>query len=296
LEQPAPDDQAQNWVTLIAKEAFMKDTHATLEVIAPTIEEAVSKGLSELGLDEDAVEVEVLDEGSKGLFGLGSRHARVRLSIKSMIQGEGTEGRPRIAARDQGPESTATVASENVEELEEDYEEPASERPASPARGIVESEDLILEIARDTVDELLNRMRVHADVSARMGEPDDDRSRTPVIVDITGKDLSILIGRQAETLNALQYISALILSKEVGRSVTLVIDVQGYRMRREQQLRQLARRMADQAMKTGRRQVLEPMPANERRIIHIELRDHPEVSTESIGEEPHRKVTIIPKT
>jgi spoIIIJ-associated protein len=188
------------------------------------------------------------------------------------------------------------VASENVEELEEDYEEPASERPASPARGIVESEDLILEIARDTVDELLNRMRVHADVSARMGEPDDDRSRTPVIVDITGKDLSILIGRQAETLNALQYISALILSKEVGRSVTLVIDVQGYRMRREQQLRQLARRMADQAMKTGRRQVLEPMPANERRIIHIELRDHPEVSTESIGEEPHRKVTIIPKT
>jgi spoIIIJ-associated protein len=74
-----------------------------------------------------------------------------------------------------------------------------------------------------------------------------------------------------------------------------VLDVEGYRNRRETQLRQLARRMADQAIKTGRRQVLEPMPPNERRIIHIELRDHPQVSTESFGDEPHRKVNIIPK-
>jgi spoIIIJ-associated protein len=138
-------------------------------------------------------------------------------------------------------------------------------------------------------------MHVRADVSAQFGVADDLRSRVPVNVDITGQDLSILIGRQAETLNALQYIAGLMVSKEVGRSLTLVIDVQGYRKRREQQLRQLARRMADQAIKTGRRQVLEPMPANERRIIHIELRDHPQVTTESIGEDPRRKVTILLK-
>jgi spoIIIJ-associated protein len=75
----------------------------------------------------------------------------------------------------------------------------------------------------------------------------------------------------------------------------LIIDVEGYRQRRAQQLRQLALRMADQAIKTGRRQILEPMPANERRLIHIELRDHPDVTTESIDEEPNRKVTIVPK-
>jgi spoIIIJ-associated protein len=103
-----------------------------------------------------------------------------------------------------------------------------------------------------------------------------------------------LIGRQAETLNALQYLSSLIVSKEIGHSIPLIVDVEGYRARREQQLRQLARRMADQATKTGRRQVLEPMPANERRLIHLELRDNPDVTTESIGEEPRRKVTIIP--
>jgi spoIIIJ-associated protein len=87
----------------------------------------------------------------------------------------------------------------------------------------------------------------------------------------------------------------LIICKQLARPITLVIDVEGYRSRRAGQLRQLAHRMADQALKTGRRQVLEPMPANERRVVHMELREHPQVTTESVGEEPHRKVTIIPK-
>ena len=85
------------------------------------------------------------------------------------------------------------------------------------------------------------------------------------------------------------------MSKELGRNVTLVIDVEGYRQRRERQLRQLARRMAEQAIKTGRKQVLEPMSPNERRIIHMELRENLDVTTQSFGEEPHRKVTILPK-
>ena len=96
-------------------------------------------------------------------------------------------------------------------------------------------------------------------------------------------------------MNALQYISGLIIGKEIGHAVPLVVDVEGYRARRSQQIRQLARRMAEQAIRTGRRQVLEPMPANERRLVHIELRNNPDVTTESIGEEPRRKVTINPK-
>jgi spoIIIJ-associated protein len=105
----------------------------------------------------------------------------------------------------------------------------------------------------------------------------------------------VLIGRHSETLNALQYISSLILCEKAGEWVPLNLDVQGYRMRRERQLRQLARRLADQVIQTGRRQVLEAMPANERRIIHLELRYHPFVTTASIGEEPNRKTTIILK-
>ena len=153
----------------------------------------------------------------------------------------------------------------------------------------------MLNVARDTVEDLIKAMKVHARVTVQKGRPEDPQDRIPVQVDIRGDDLSILIGPKAETLNALQYIAGLIISKEIGHSIPLVVDVEGYRMRRSQQIRQLARRMAEQATRTGRRQVLEPMPASERRLVHIELREHADVSTESVGEEPRRKVTIIPK-
>jgi spoIIIJ-associated protein len=151
------------------------------------------------------------------------------------------------------------------------------------------------ESARQVVSELLEKMKVQAQVTAHWTPPQDEKDRAMVVVEVQGQDLSILIGRQSETLNALQYITSLIVSKEVGHWVPLLIDIQGYRSRRERQLRQLARRMAEQVIQYGRRQVLEPMPASERRIIHLELRDHPQVTTESEGEEPTRKVVILPK-
>lgn len=274
----------------------MTENRATLEVIAPTIEEAIQKGLSDLGLPEEAVDIEILDEGSRGLFGLGSRHARIRLVIKSsdstetprviqpapQIQPETQEEGEEIPDVTAPPERKAAPPSALDEEMEEELEDEGET-------------DFALQVAHDTLEELLDKMHVSASISTHFGEDDDSRRRPTVHADISGKDLSFLIGRQAETLNALQYIASLMISKELGRSITLVVDVQGYRQRRELQIRQLARRMAEQAIKTGRRQVLEPMPANERRLVHIELRDNPSVTTESIGEEPRRKVTIVPK-
>jgi len=264
----------------------MNERRTTVEIIAPTIDEAVEKGLQELGLNRDQVEIDVLDEGGRGLFGLISRQARVRLTIKAVepsIKGETTSE----AGLSTPPE--AAYSEDLQDELAEIGEEVSSSRP--PVLG----EDFILDIARDVVQELLAKMKVQAKVTAEFGKAEDERSRVPVKVNVYGDDLSYLIGRQAETLNALQYIAALIVSKEVGHSIPLIVDIEGYRSRREMQLRQMARRLADQAIKTGKRQILEPMPANERRIIHIELRDHPQVTSESIGEEPRRKVTIIPK-
>ena len=138
-------------------------------------------------------------------------------------------------------------------------------------------------------------MKVKAEVTASYIEDEDRNGRKPILVDIHGDDLSILIGRKAETLNALQYITSLIIGKELGRSVPLSVDVEGYRTRRQEQIKQLANRIANQVTQTGRSQSLEPMPASERRIIHIELRDHPEVYTESIGEGDRRKIVIYPK-
>jgi len=255
----------------------MKNQRTSLEIIAPTVQEAIAKGIAELGVAEEAVHVEILDEGARGFLGLGSRHARIRLSL---------EQQPEIMV-----ETGPSIDEETVAEAKDSEPIPTqvSKLPSS------ETSDLTLEITRLTVQELLEKMKVKAEVTADFTPPEEDSSRQAVQVNIQGNDLSILIGRQAETLNALQYITGLIVCKEMGKSVPISIDVEGYRSRREQQIRQLARRMADQAVKTGRRQILEPMPSNERRLIHLELRDHPQVSTESIGEDPRRKVTIIPK-
>jgi spoIIIJ-associated protein len=238
----------------------MSDARTSLEVIAPTVEEAVAKGAHELGLDSDQLMVEVLDDGTKGLFGLGNRQARVRLTVL---------GRPARRPQKEVPE---------VEEFVPDDED--------DAEAVV--------IARDTVIELLQRMNITADVHAVWGKVDPPGKIRPLHVDIQGKDLSVLIGRRGETLSALQYITRLIVGKELRRPVSIILDVEGYRQRREQQLRQLARRIAKQAIETQRTVALEPMPANERRIIHMELREDPSVETESIGEGNRRKVTVRP--
>lgn len=241
----------------------MNEELTTLEVIAPTIEEAVAKGLADLGLTEESVDVIVLDSGNRGLFGLGGRQARVRLSVKNSLSS-----------------ASSPAKSTNIKE-------------AAKNTTFVE-QDEVLNQTEQVVSELLHKMKVTAQVSAHYGDLDEE-GRQPIFVDIRGSDLGILIGRKAEILNAFQYIVNLILSKQLERWVQVIVDVEGYRTRRERQLRQMASRMADQALKTGKRQILEPMTASERRIVHLELRNHPDVVTQSIGEEPTRKVTISPK-
>jgi spoIIIJ-associated protein len=198
------------------------------------------------------------------LFGLGNRQARVRLVVRS---------------QETSPQKTTAAVPEAV---------------STPSQSGGE-EDYPLELARHVVEELITRMKVNAKVVSSWIEQQNGASEPMILVDVNGEDLSILIGRRSEVLNSLQYITSLIVSKELGKWVPLMIDIQGYRTRRERQLRQLAQRMAEQAVHSGRRQVLEPMPASERRIIHLELRDHPEVITESMGDEPNRKVTILLK-
>jgi spoIIIJ-associated protein len=294
----------------------MSDSRASLEIIAPSVEEAVARGLADLGLPEEAVEVEILDAGAKGLFGLGFRQARVRLTIKgaehradSLVEAQAasqatasqaaaSQAAAPQAAAEKAPEAQVAPAgatAPRVASAASAAADAVAKAPEAVRQAAVELDESLLDVARDTVEELLKAMKVRARVSVQMGSPEDPQDRTPVQVDIRGDDLSILIGPKAETLNALQYIAALIISKEIGHSIPLVVDVEGYRARRSQQIRQLARRMAEQAVRTGRRQALEPMPASERRLVHIELRDNPQVSTESVGEEPRRKVTIVPK-
>jgi spoIIIJ-associated protein len=124
----------------------------------------------------------------------------------------------------------------------------------------------------------------------------DEQDEPTLVLDIRGDDLSTLIGRRGETLDGLQYLIRLLAAKELGHYVHIVLDVEGYKAHRAQMLKQLALRMAERVATTHKPAALEPMPANERRIVHLALRDHSQVRTESVGMGENRKVTIIPQT
>ncbi|MCZ2126747.1 MAG: Jag N-terminal domain-containing protein [Anaerolineales bacterium] len=272
----------------------------TLEVIAPTVEEAIQQGLDQLGLTADAVSVEVLDSGSKGLFGLGGRQVRVRLSVAPPAVEE-------IPAPKADPKPAPVKKAEAKPKAEKPAkpraEKKASPQPKAEAKPEPKPEpkpkinvepDAVLNTTEEVVSKLIHHMGLTAQVSAHYDESDSADNRS-IQVDVRGDDLSALIGRRAETLTAFQHIASLIVGKQAQQWVQLTVDVEGYRARREQQVRQLANRLADQVTKTGRKTTMEPMPSSERRIVHIELRGHPAVKTESTGEEPYRKVIILPK-
>jgi spoIIIJ-associated protein len=245
----------------------MNDPKVSLEIIADSVDDALEQASRELSLPVEAFDTEIVDEGTKGLFGFGSRQARYRIIVREGFS----------------PELKDTP-------FPADTSRPEDEVDAS-----VPGDEDALRIAQETVKELLQRMGIEARVDGRWGQADAPDKIQPLFIDIHGKDLSILIGRRGETLAALQYITRLIVGKELKRPVAVLIDIEGYRSRREGQLRRLARRVANQAIETSRTMTLEPMPAFERRIIHIELRDNPDVDTLSVGEGNRRKVTIIPK-
>jgi len=142
---------------------------------------------------------------------------------------------------------------------------------------------------------LLRLMGVDATVTPRAPEtPGDGLGMIEAVLDIDGEDLGILIGRRGQTLTSLQYLLNLIVSKQAKRRVAFGVDVDGYRRRREETLVSLARRTAARVRGTGRSVTLEPMPPNERRIIHITLANDAGVMTVSIGEGEERKVAITP--
>jgi len=156
-----------------------------------------------------------------------------------------------------------------------------------------EPEEKVALVAKETLERLLRGMGIEARVSLRL--LDSPEGSNPIALDITGQNLGILIGRRGETLRALQYITRLIVNRRLHQWAEIIVDVEGYKKRRERSLTQLARRMADRATLLGQAVSLEPMPPHERRIIHLALRDHQKVTTESVGEGERRKVVIFPR-
>jgi spoIIIJ-associated protein len=323
-----------------------------------TVEEAITAGLEKLNLSIGEVKVDILDEGSKGLFGLfGSKLARVRLTVKEVDEADSanvfagsldrydasqasraaeiqaaSEKQQRQQAQPQRPpvqpprkplaekpaaaRPAARIMMDEEEAPERTSRAPRAPRPprakaaapaapdapmntgdlAAPMISVVPARPVVPAVQLDPatlegnvqrfVQELTQLMSVNVSVSVRTDEEGNIR------VNMEGDPLGILIGRRGETLDAMQYITALFLNRGKDTYTRVTLDSEGYRAKREDALIRLANRMASRAVKTGRRVTMEPMNPYERRILHSALQNHPGIATHSEGEEPNRHVVI----
>jgi spoIIIJ-associated protein len=235
------------------------------EFTGRTVEEAIERGLHSLGKKRTDVDIEVLEKGKPAnVLGMGGEDARVLLSFQEDAQPEAAE---------------PAVDEAEVPRHAASPRERGDEDEAPPAY----AEELAL--GASVLKDLLAGMDIDAEVT--YGE----QSKTDGL-EVLGTDLGVLIGRGGENLVALQQIVSAITSRKVGRSVHVGIDIEGYRHRREEQLKEMALRVASRVKATGSAVTLEPMLAYERRIVHLAVQEQPGVRTESVGVEPNRRVVI----
>ncbi|GIP59156.1 RNA-binding cell elongation regulator Jag/EloR [Paenibacillus sp. FSL W8-0186] len=225
-----------------------------------TVEAAVKQGLAKLGTTEDKVAVNVLEQPSKGFLGLiGVKEAKVELTLL-----EETVSEPL-----QGSRSSHTV-------------------PVAALEDEVSNE-------RDPYEEAASFVR---DVGENMGlqvNVEIEHKKDNTVLNISGSDLGLLIGRRGQTLDALQYLANIIANRYSDSFVRIVLDAENFRERRRKTLEDLAVRLAGRVVRTRKELALEPMSPQERKVIHSKLQDHPEVKTYSKGEEPNRRVVIALK-
>ncbi|MFU0801024.1 MAG: protein jag [Xylanivirga thermophila] len=203
----------------------------SVEATGKSVDEAILMAVAQLGVQRDMLDIEVLEEPTKGVLGIfGRKDARICATVK------------RTAA----------------------------------------------DFCKDFLNGLLDNMNIEANISTR----ETDRE---IYIEITGEDMGILIGYRGETLDALQYLVSLAVNKEIKEYKRIVLDTEGYRNKREETLKRLAKKLAYKVQKSKKDIVLEPMNPYERRIIHSTLQNHPYITTYSQGDEPYRRVVIALK-
>lgn len=299
-----------------------------IEVTGATIEKAIAAGLAKLKLSRTEVVVDVVDEGSRGLLGIGSRDAVVRIkplvAPGAPVETQKETEKKAPPRQQEKPKPVETAAAKPKEKTAVPPPKPApaktevtkaptapptaSQRPEKPqppkpqpkpaAAADDDAEfdsEAEAKLAVEIIEKMVELMQVSAAVTPTRSEPDDLTGEEINVMEITGEDLGVMIGPRGDTLSALQYITRLMVGHQLRQRPQFIVDVEGYRQRREQALIRMAERMAVKAIKRDRPVSLEPMPPNERRIIHMALRENDEVYTQSSGEGKRRRVRIIPK-
>ena len=309
----------------------------SIEASGKTVKDAIAKGVAELGCDSADVDIQVLEMGSPGLFGMFGKPAKVRLTLKeskadldlempvfSLDQPSGKrreEGRRKEKpARAEKPAKAESAEKPVKAEKDEKSEEPTEEKPRAEKKKrrepkpqkVAETESEPAEVKAEPVaaepfvatpedqltDTAKNAREFLSGLTERMGVPAQiavSESEEQLRMVLSGENMSILIGRRGETLDAIQYLTSLNVNRTREDYLRVSLDTENYRAKREAALRKLAVRMAGRCKKSGRRVALEPMNPYERRILHSALQSDPDVTTHSEGEEPYRRVIITLK-
>jgi spoIIIJ-associated protein len=242
-----------------------------VEAEGDTIDEAIERALQELGVSRDRVEVEIVANATRGLFGLGGRRAKVRASLRSPLR------------LDEVGEDDVSV--ETSEPAPEPRADTTAARRAPPPERI---EGAALEKARSVLQEIVGLIGVDGKVDIAHGAEGPQ-------LEITGDESGILIGRRGQTLDALEYVLNRIVMREGEGVEKIIVDSHGYRARRRDSLVDLAQRLGERARRRGRAVTLNPMSPRDRRIVHLALRDERDLTTRSSGKGYFRKLLIIPR-
>ncbi|MTH54164.1 KH domain-containing protein [Bacillus mangrovi] len=236
------------------------------------VEEAVSAALKLLKASREEVTIEVLSEGRRGFLGFGKKEARVRVVLSAPEQTE----LPKVE------EPVLPAAPDTEEKAELPAAKPENHAPPKA----------VSEVPGEEAHAYLKSVVEQMGVKATVEKIQKGRNLTFLI---EGENMALLIGKRGQTLNSLQYLTQLAANRHSDQYFHVTVDAESYRQRREESLVQLAGKLAGQALSTSKEVALEPMPSNERKIIHAALARNRNVSTYSAGEEPRRYIVIVPK-
>ena len=260
------------------------------------VEEAVKLALDDLQLTRDEVDVTVLEEPSRGFFGIGSKLAKVRVEKKKVPVQEVEKVQEKPAK----PLKQETKAERSKPERERSPKKESSRNKREKTSPKFDSENIKPVIAKEPEENLTPctdhaALTFLAEVTKEMGlelNITAKEGKDVLYIDIQGKDSGTIIGKRGQTLDAIQYLTSLVVNKEQSAYTRVVVDAENYRAKREKTLELLASRLANKVVRTKKSVRLEPMNPYERKVIHATLQNHPRVTTRSEGQDPYRRVII----
>jgi spoIIIJ-associated protein len=282
----------------------MSDRKNRMEFSEKTVDRAIEAACKHFNADRDDLEIEIITKGSTGLFGIGGRPAKISALLreqpeKSPVMDEVDANSVQDKQKPDAPEPETSAEREPEVEMDdshdkkaEDRDETATEEALSPKenrRPKADPEEIaaFCEKARHVASEILSLTGLEGNVEVKEGD------KGPFL-DISGEDLSIIIGKEGNTLNALEFLVNLVVKREDKTLYRVVIEAQGYREKKEQGLRILAEKTAEKVQKSGKSISMQPMSSRERRVVHMALKGKKGIKTHSSGEGRFRKVIIVP--